>query len=334
MKKRLLYTLALLFATMQTFAQTYTFDSDNQLTKVVYGNGVTVTYGYDALGNRTSKKVTGATAATYTVTVAVTPANSGTVTGGGTYAKGSAVELKANANTGYRFSKWSDGNTDNPRSVTVNRDMSFTAQFIRSTDDNEDTDISQLDNVIYINPVTTRAGVEITLSVNMKNNVQAEGFGFDLYLPEGIDFVLDEDDFPDVYLSTARTTTRKTNTFEAAILPNGALRVFAASTNGSVINGNDGEVALVNIRVSSDMYPGIYPLILREIAISDTDAQSHDTDYVKTSITIMGTATDIESPNSYSLYNTDGYIYNLQGQRINKPSKGVYIINGKKVVVK
>jgi len=59
MKQRLLYTLAIFFATMQTFAQSYTYDSDNRLTKVVYSNGVTVTYMYDALGNRTSKKVTG-----------------------------------------------------------------------------------------------------------------------------------------------------------------------------------------------------------------------------------------------------------------------------------
>ncbi len=61
MKRKLLYTLAFLFATLQTFAQTtYTYDDLNRLTTVKYGNGVTVTYTYDALGNRISKKVTGA----------------------------------------------------------------------------------------------------------------------------------------------------------------------------------------------------------------------------------------------------------------------------------
>ena len=59
MKHRLLYTLALLFASLQTFAQTYTYDSNNRLTKVVYDNGTTITYSYDALGNRISKQVTG-----------------------------------------------------------------------------------------------------------------------------------------------------------------------------------------------------------------------------------------------------------------------------------
>lgn len=60
MNRKLLYTLALLFAVLQTFAQTYTYDNLNRLTKVVYSNGTTITYTFDALGNRTSKKVTGA----------------------------------------------------------------------------------------------------------------------------------------------------------------------------------------------------------------------------------------------------------------------------------
>lgn len=129
MKHRLLYILAFLFATLQTFAQTYTYDNLNRLTKVVYDNGATVSYTYDVLGNRTSKKVTGVTSQTFTVTVAVTPEGSGTVTGGGTYAKGSNVELNAIANAGFEFVKWSDGETANPRTVIVNSDLSFTAQF-------------------------------------------------------------------------------------------------------------------------------------------------------------------------------------------------------------
>ncbi len=55
-----IYTItALLFATLQTFAQTYEYDDNNRLTKVTYPNGVTVSYTYDVLGNRLSKTVTG-----------------------------------------------------------------------------------------------------------------------------------------------------------------------------------------------------------------------------------------------------------------------------------
>ena len=56
---RIYILLALLFATLQTFAQTYEYDDNNRLTKVTYPNGATVSYTYDDLGNRLSKTVTG-----------------------------------------------------------------------------------------------------------------------------------------------------------------------------------------------------------------------------------------------------------------------------------
>lgn len=133
MKRRIIYTLALVMVALQAFAQTYTYDNLNRLTKVVYGNGVTVTYGYDALGNRTSKKVTGATGTTFTISVAVTPQGSGSITGGGNYNSGATVELNAIANAGYKFEKWTDGVTDNPRTITVTQNMTYTAKFVEDS---------------------------------------------------------------------------------------------------------------------------------------------------------------------------------------------------------
>lgn len=128
-KPRIIYTLALLFATTQTFAQTYTYDSNNRLKKVVYNNGTTVTYTFDALGNRTGKRVTGSSAATYTISASVTPIGSGSVKGTGKYNSGSSIELNAIANGGYKFLKWSDGVTANPRTITVIGDQSYIAEF-------------------------------------------------------------------------------------------------------------------------------------------------------------------------------------------------------------
>jgi uncharacterized repeat protein (TIGR02543 family) len=53
----------------------------------------------------------------------------GSVTGSGDYAANSTVSIGAIANTGYQFVQWSDGNTDNPRSITVTQDISYTATF-------------------------------------------------------------------------------------------------------------------------------------------------------------------------------------------------------------
>ena len=335
MKHKLLYTLVL-FASLQTFAQTntYEYDANNRLTKVTYGNGVTVAYSYDALGNRTSKKVA-VTATQYTITTNVSPANAGTVTGGGNYYKDSSIELKAVANSGYKFSKWSDGNTSNPRTITVTGNKTYTAEFVKSSSDTEDTDISQYANVLYIERSEAFAGNSVTLSVNMKNSVQAEGFGFDLYLPSGITVAKDADGFPEAYLSTKRTTARKTNTFESTTRSDGSLRVFAASTNGSVISGNDGEVCTVKINIDSSVEAGEYPLILKEIAISDIDAQSHDVDMVKTTLVVKQSSTGIDSVENGQWLMDDNW-YTMDGIKLkNKPTKkGIYIRNGKKIVVK
>ena len=65
----------------------------------------------------------------FTITVASNNDDWGTVDGGGTYAAGSTATLTANPNTGYRFVRWNDNNTDNPRHVVVNADATYTAYF-------------------------------------------------------------------------------------------------------------------------------------------------------------------------------------------------------------
>ena len=43
------------------------------------------------------------------------------------------VEISASANYGYHFTQWSDGNTDNPRTIILTQDTSFTATFAKNT---------------------------------------------------------------------------------------------------------------------------------------------------------------------------------------------------------
>ena len=62
----------------------------------------------------------------YTIT---TVAENGVVTGGGVYVEDDNVTLTATANEGYKFTQWSDGNTENPRTVTATADVTYTAEF-------------------------------------------------------------------------------------------------------------------------------------------------------------------------------------------------------------
>ncbi|MBP5476697.1 MAG: BspA family leucine-rich repeat surface protein [Paludibacteraceae bacterium] len=73
----------------------------------------------------------------YTLTVAVE--GKGTVTGGGTFPKGTEVTLTATPDENYVFSKWSDGSTDNPHYIQLTEDMDITAIFIeKSTGGSDD----------------------------------------------------------------------------------------------------------------------------------------------------------------------------------------------------
>ena len=65
----------------------------------------------------------------YTITVNSNNSAWGTVSGGGTYEQGATATLTATPNSGYRFVRWQDNNTDNPRTVTVTDDASYTAYF-------------------------------------------------------------------------------------------------------------------------------------------------------------------------------------------------------------
>lgn len=65
------------------------------------------------------------------ITVVSSPEGGGTVTGGGRYEEGYQVQISAVANSGYKFVKWNDGDTNTTRTITVGSSpKTYTAIFI------------------------------------------------------------------------------------------------------------------------------------------------------------------------------------------------------------
>jgi len=65
------------------------------------------------------------------VTVVASPTGGGAVSGGGTYPVGSSQSIAASANSGWTFSSWSDGSTQNPYTITVpTSNITYTAFFV------------------------------------------------------------------------------------------------------------------------------------------------------------------------------------------------------------
>ena len=151
-----------------------------------------------------------------------------------------------------------------------------------------DTDISTMDNVVYMNPVTVAAGSQQTLSICMKNTVGIQTVQFDMILPEGIRVALDEDGFEMFSLSTARTTARKMDSFSGVTISDGHYRVLINSTKGNTFDGTDGEIVQVVVNVASTVQQGDYPITFKEIVLVDTGSNGFETEFVQTTLTVSG----------------------------------------------
>ncbi len=81
---------------------------------------------------------------THTVSAVANEVARGTVTGSGNYAYGTACTLTAIPHEGYQFLSWGDGNTENPRVVTVTGDITYTAFFESTTQGVTTVDASEI----------------------------------------------------------------------------------------------------------------------------------------------------------------------------------------------
>ena len=197
-------------------------------------------------------------------------------------------------NEGYEFVEWQskyDSDTSSYTGTTncnplkapfEGGDITITAIF----QEKANTEVSGLANTIYLEPFSAVYGQTVEVSVRMKNSIAATGFQFNMYLPEGVSVVKDADGFCDVSLSTARTTAIKTNTFDASTVSDGSLMVLAASTKNFTFSGNDGEVVRLKLAVSKDLPEGEYPIVFKNIEITDASGTPYRVAYLKTNMSV------------------------------------------------
>ena len=96
----------------------------------------------------------------YTITATSANPAWGTVTGGGTYEQGQTATLRANPAEGYCFKQWQDGNTQNPRTITVTGDATYTATFEACTTGIDEA-TSNVSMSLYPNPANNNVKLSI-----------------------------------------------------------------------------------------------------------------------------------------------------------------------------
>ena len=153
------------------------------------------------------------------------------------------------------------------------------------------TDVSTLDNVIYISPLEAASNGETQVSIRMKNTVGIRGFQFDLYLPDGMTAVKDGNNRYVSTLSNGRKPSGDQHTLTLSKQPDGAIRFLCGSQYDETFTGNDGEIATLTINIDAGVAVGDYPVYLRNMKLTETDiSKFYTTEEVETTVTVTGAA--------------------------------------------
>jgi hypothetical protein len=134
---------------------------------------------------------------TFTITVLSSDSTMGIVEGGGQFLIHQSAIIKARPYGGYDFKEWNDGNTNNPRTISVEGDATYTAIFVPRTVGIDD--VESVSVTLSPNPAATVAtlagmvpGTEVTLvDINGRSLAvwRTEGESLDIEvasLPEGL----------------------------------------------------------------------------------------------------------------------------------------------------
>ena len=134
----------------------------------------------------------------------------------------------------------------------------------------EVTDISQMDNAIYIEPFTARAGDDVQIEVKLKNSQYIAAYSFDLVLPEGVTlaknaegkfvYTLDEDRHDE---HSGTINENDGNVYSVAVL----------SVSGGEMYGYDGAVITLSMAMGESMEEGAYPIVINNARYSLPNGQ-------------------------------------------------------------
>lgn len=184
----------------------------------------------------------------------------------------------------------------------------------------ETTDITSIDNVLYINDVTADAGKQAKLSVKMKNTALVQTIGVYVTMPEGVTVATNARGQYMITLSNERTDSDCHSLSKSCV--DGVYRVGILGTAGLPFDGNDGEVFTITVNIPEDMLAGDYTIEMTEMELTDTSNKSYTTESVKSTLTVLSTATGISSVSIDDASN----IYNISGQARETMQHGVNIL--------
>ena len=197
------------------------------------------------------------------------------------------------------------------------------------------TAVAQSQTKLTVDDFTIKAGETKTLTVNLENpDMTVTLVQFDLELSEGLSVAKDEDEEYLMDIVTSRTTLKKHSLDYND--KNG--RILLSSSSNKTLSGTSGAIITIDITAAPTFETGTISLKNIEIVSPDNTAENPVFSKPDNVVITIGTSgiTSMTMNNEYQ-----GNVYTLQGVKVAENAtsldnleKGIYIINGRKVVKK
>ena len=165
--------------------------------------------------------------------------------------------------------------------------------------------------------------------VSLENDFNCGAFGFKLDLPEGAKLAFDEEEEDYVYERNTERLSGKKWTVDVKETATG----YSINIFGSTVKGNEGE--LIRFKLAN---PITGTATFKDINFTDVGEDGKGTTSVymnNDKTTTLPLELKADAIKAISVEETkSGVIYNVAGQRVSKATKGIFIVDGKKVAVK
>ena len=121
------------------------------------------------------------------------------------------------------------------------------------------TDISDMDNAFYMDEKSVVPGNRYVLPIKLKNNQLVMGYQFDLELPEGVSFALDDNGRVIATMSDRGSTFSNSKNKRS----DRVCRFVVMDASNNVLTGEDGVVMNVTVDVADNIEVGVYGVVFK-----------------------------------------------------------------------
>lgn len=184
---------------------------------------------------------------------------------------------------------------------------------------------------MYCSNITVAPGETATLPVNLENRGKYCSFQFDILLPKGITVDSTVNQSGKVRYSASLVTSRCVDhSLTSNLIRGNRYRVIVFSLSNTDVEGANGPVVNIKLKAEKDAAEGDYTLKMERVVLATADEKEFYPADSESTVTVSANT----GVNSISIDPSSVKVYDLQGRKVNKPTQGVYIVNGKKVVIK